>query len=874
MANVKLSQIALSGANLATGDYLVGVQGGTADVLFSPVQATAGSNGIVTPYQFGAIGDNNSHALSTRYATLAAAQAVYSFATSLAQEIDYCAVQKAFYTAFGFPGSEHSTNTALNLVVRLQAGSYFIGNDYIKTVNLHSGLVYGDGKLVTMLRATGQFVIQTNGCWYTTWRNFEVNLDTAGGTAAFDLDGNISHVGTTNGVQGNTLQDMLITTSGSTYGLALLRQGGSFGQGDNNTYINLHLSGATTACYYQLGANAIENYFYGGDTQSYPSIGHQHLQGWAHYFGHSFECTNNQTQLLTGGQDLFFTGADESTVCVYGCRTESAIFMLSQAGQFMDVRGCHGVNGSLDQTWLANHLYALNHCILIVGSNFPDNQGRFYQVTVSGTSGGTVPTWPWQGGGSIPPTVVDGGVTWTEIVTPWIQVQSGTIDPNSSTVGGRIVCINQYLAGGNTATGPHTSNYTVNDYDTVVTVDATSGPITVQIPSQLFIVGSGVTNNLGRVLTVKKVDVSANAVTVSCVAGDAGIADRFEGGAATDVIPGGSRGYRTYTYSNEPGGSTPPWWYTVSSSGRLLILSNANYYVDNTTGSNNNPGTSALPFATLQFAWDHLAGILDLGEFSLTINLAASATAYTLSSANYFIGGNAINIVGAGSASTKIDSIVLSPSTLPQPVTFDGLTVQSTGADPAAQILTVGVVNFSDLINDVVFGATPSQHVLAAGSGCFVGIGTCTIAANASNFCVSSSGGSIAVFGTITLSGTPNFNSAFVWVQDAVSTFINFGVTFSGSATGQRFLINSGTVNVNDAAGTFLPGNVAGVITDYGTYTGITDFSGAIASLPAAILGAHAFVTNATAPTFSAVPGATGALLAPVYADGTNWRYG
>lgn len=49
----------------------------------------------VSVKDFGAIGDGNLHPLSSVYATLAAAQAVYPFATSLTQQIDCCAFQAA-----------------------------------------------------------------------------------------------------------------------------------------------------------------------------------------------------------------------------------------------------------------------------------------------------------------------------------------------------------------------------------------------------------------------------------------------------------------------------------------------------------------------------------------------------------------------------------------------------------------------------------------------------------------------------------------------------------------------------------------------------------------------------------------------------------
>jgi hypothetical protein len=50
---------------------------------------------VVNPIDFGAIGDGVSRPLSTIYATLAAAQSVYPFATSLSQELDWAAIQAA-----------------------------------------------------------------------------------------------------------------------------------------------------------------------------------------------------------------------------------------------------------------------------------------------------------------------------------------------------------------------------------------------------------------------------------------------------------------------------------------------------------------------------------------------------------------------------------------------------------------------------------------------------------------------------------------------------------------------------------------------------------------------------------------------------------
>lgn len=50
-------------------------------------------NGWLSPSEYGMIGDGNPHPLSERFATLAAAQAVYSFATVLTDQIDWAAIQ-------------------------------------------------------------------------------------------------------------------------------------------------------------------------------------------------------------------------------------------------------------------------------------------------------------------------------------------------------------------------------------------------------------------------------------------------------------------------------------------------------------------------------------------------------------------------------------------------------------------------------------------------------------------------------------------------------------------------------------------------------------------------------------------------------------
>ncbi len=78
-----------SSATYLRGDSTWGTPGGGA----------ASVDIVYYPQTYGAIGDGNFHPLSSVYSTLAAAQAVYPFATSLTQEIDGCAIQKAINEA-------------------------------------------------------------------------------------------------------------------------------------------------------------------------------------------------------------------------------------------------------------------------------------------------------------------------------------------------------------------------------------------------------------------------------------------------------------------------------------------------------------------------------------------------------------------------------------------------------------------------------------------------------------------------------------------------------------------------------------------------------------------------------------------------------
>lgn len=134
---------------------------------------------------YGAIADGNSHPLSTIYATLAAAQVVYSFATALTDEIDYCALQKAINTANSLSGN----------IVELPPGIYVINKGIVipkNAITLKGRGYYGrlKGTVIKWTGGNSLSVIKVNES--NILEDFYIyNGNAATGVTAIDLWGGI-----------------------------------------------------------------------------------------------------------------------------------------------------------------------------------------------------------------------------------------------------------------------------------------------------------------------------------------------------------------------------------------------------------------------------------------------------------------------------------------------------------------------------------------------------------------------------------------------------------------------------------------------------------------------------------------------------------
>jgi hypothetical protein len=252
--------------------------------------------------------------------------------------------------------------------------------------------------------------------------------------------------------------------------------------------------------------------------------------------------------------------------------------------------------------------------------------------------------------------------------------------------------------------------------------------------------------------------------------------------------------------------------------GRELLTADRTYYVA-TTGSDSNDGlSSGAPFLTIQKAVDVVSGTLDLGAYNVAIQLADGTytTSVTLKSV---VGSRTVTI--QGNSSTPANVVISTTSA--NCITSSRVSGAWVVKDMKLTTTTSGSCLFVDYnsvvsINNVDFGTCALFHLNLAYGGVVIGSGNYAITGNAMIHAYTFGGtysvGSI----TITISNTPAFSLAFAYSN--LSGPIRAAVlTFSGSATGKRYIAASNSVIFTNGAGaTYLPGNVAGTVETGGLY--------------------------------------------------------
>lgn len=251
---------------------------------------------------------------------------------------------------------------------------------------------------------------------------------------------------------------------------------------------------------------------------------------------------------------------------------------------------------------------------------------------------------------------------------------------------------------------------------------------------------------------------------------------------------------------------------------RRQLTATATYYV-RTDGSDSNTcliDSAAGACLTVQGAIDKWEA-LDTAGYDTTINIGNGTYTDVISLTSHTGKGD---LTISGDPSTP-SNVVLSTSGTTLSVTGLGLgnIVYLEGVKIASSAGNgISVASSKLYFENVEFSSISVHQMTVSDGGWIVATGNYTISAGAYTHMFAQRGGSFLPGGTIgvTISGTPAFSGAFAYSYRIGVIVYNSNYTWTGSATGTRYVASSN--GIIDAAGlgtTWLPGNGAGS-TSYG----------------------------------------------------------
>ena len=274
-------------------------------------------------------------------------------------------------------------------------------------------------------------------------------------------------------------------------------------------------------------------------------------------------------------------------------------------------------------------------------------------------------------------------------------------------------------------------------------------------------------------------------------------------------------------YMRMNSGATAPEWANA----REVLTADTTFYVrsdghDTASGLNNTTDATTGAWLTPQHAIDVLTGTqYDFGGKNHKIKIGSGTYGVCEMMAGW-IGGGTLTIEGDTSTPSNVvfDSSDWTPplyigATLPGTMYIDG--IKTVDGNYGIHFWGIGTIQ----LGKIVYGASNYGH-LCAGN-----VGSCLYVA--SNYEIT--GGSESHYTlymgniwvdpvTVTLTGTPDFSVGFAYGSMTGSIYAS-GVTFSGSATGPRYLANTNAVvHTNGGGASYFPGDSAGSVSTGGQY--------------------------------------------------------
>lgn len=149
-------------------------------------------------------------------------------------------------------------------------------------------------------------------------------------------------------------------------------------------------------------------------------------------------------------------------------------------------------------------------------------------------------------------------------------------------------------------------------------------------------------------------------------------------------------------------------------------------------------------------------------------------------------------------------------------ITISGVELRTTGSGTALHAISAGTITVGSAVR---FGACAVYHMWSELNGVILAsVGYSIVGAAPSHWSAFTAGVIKIAGGTIALTGTPAFSASFAFCGRQ-SLLEVLGTTFSGSATGTRYISNENSVIfANSAGANYFPGNAAGSTATGGQY--------------------------------------------------------
>lgn len=265
-------------------------------------------------------------------------------------------------------------------------------------------------------------------------------------------------------------------------------------------------------------------------------------------------------------------------------------------------------------------------------------------------------------------------------------------------------------------------------------------------------------------------------------------------------------------------------WQSIggtTSNTREILTGNRTYYVrmDGDDANDGLSNTSSGALLTIQHAVDTIMCI-DMRTFDVTIQVEDGTYTDSILINGPWPGSGQVRLNGNQATPTNVVINVTNDQAIlvqrGSRILISGIEIRTTTSGHGLLVTSGSTVEIRE---SVCFGECAESQIYAHSAGTVFVFNDYEITGSAgdSHFAVTTAGGVHAIGKTITLSGTPDFGYAFAVAATSGAAYYS-ACTFSGSATGKRFIVLTlGNLHVNAGSGYF-PGNAAGTVASGGQY--------------------------------------------------------